>query len=261
MKRLFLSSVVAILAISAQTSVCAQPQQACYKDTALVDEVYGRKDTMWVVKPTYQKGDWNLYWDFALTKIKAEYHFNNGSEKIGVTKEYYKNGQLSAEWHHDGALNRFYPPGKEWYWNGSLKKERIQTTDSVLETSYHLNGKISAVNKWNRSGVWVLHREWCDNGQVILDYNPTSEAVMPIKKYHCNGNVSAEYNWYGYGYVGKYKEYYSNGKVAVDGQYTEKPANVAVYVARKSGTWTFYDDKGKVTKKEKWENGKLLSTE
>lgn len=254
MKRLFLPLAAMFVAISAYS----QPQMACYLDTSLVDEFYGRKDTSWAVKPQYQKGDWNLYWDFALTKIKSEYHYDNNADKIGVWREYYKNGQMSAEWSYDGAVLKFYPPGKEWFNNGKIKTERVQTADTITETRYHANGKILSLRKWDKSGKWILSREWCDNGQLMIDYVPTSDVVIQVKKYHCNGNVAAEYGWYTFGYVGKYKEFHSNGKISVDGQFTEKPANVAAFMARKTGTWTYYDDKGKVIKTEKWDNGRLV---
>lgn len=257
MKRLFLSIGAVFLAVSA----FAQLNQACYSDTALIDELVYRKDTVWAVKPTYQKGDWNLYWDFALTKIKSEYHYTEKGAKTGTWKEYFKNGKLRSEWDYNTPLVPLYPPGKEWYADGKVKTDRTQSADTVYETKYFPNGKISTYNKWDKNGMWVQHKEQCENGQVLIDYNPTVSNPVAVKKYYCDGQVRAEYNWYAFGYTGLYKEYHANGKISVQGQYTEKPADQAVFMARKNGTWIFYDDKGKVTKKEKWENGRLTATE
>jgi antitoxin component YwqK of YwqJK toxin-antitoxin module len=257
MKRLILLAVLATTAFSAQ----AQLNQACYSDTALVEELIYRKDTTWVIKPVYQKGDWNLYYDFALTKIKSEYHYTDQGVKTGTWKEYYRNGKLRSEWDCNTPLVQLYPPGKEWYADGKIKTERSQTADTLTEMQYFPNGKMSMLNKWNKSGMWVLHKEWCDKGQLLIDYNPTASVPQPVKKYHCNGNLRAEYNWYTFGYTGMYKEYHANGKISVQGQYTEKPTDQLVFMARKTGEWIYFDDKGKVTKKEKWENGKLVSTE
>jgi len=254
MKKLIFSLVLTFTSIAA----FSQDNSACYQDTGLVEQLYIRQDTVWVVKQQYQKGNWNLYWDFALTKVKSEIHYNNYGGKSGTWKEYYKNGQIASEWMFDSALVSFYPPGKEWYTNGKLKTDRTQSADSVRETRYYPSGKVRSESRWDKTGKWVVQRIWCENGQLELDYNPTSEAVTAVKKYHCNGKVQSEYNWYAYGYVGKYKEYHPNGQLAVDGQYTEKPPGVNTFIARKTGTWTYYDDKGKVTKTEKWENGRLL---
>lgn len=239
-------------------SVFAQPNMACFRDTSMVEENIYKKDTVWTVKPMYQKGDWTIYYDYALTKVKAECHYDDNGTKTGIWKEYYKGGALRSEWDYNSPLVALFPPGKEFYPNGKVKIERTQV-DTVHEVQYYPSGRMSMENKWDKRGMWVLHKEWCEKGQLIIDYNPTSEVPMAVKKYHCNGNVKAEYNWYTFGYTGGYKEYHENGKVAVEGQFTEKPADQTVFMARKNGTWTFYDSNGKITKQEQWENGKLLS--
>jgi antitoxin component YwqK of YwqJK toxin-antitoxin module len=255
------SFLFAVTLLFAGISGIAQPNMACFHDTSMVEEQIFKKDTIYVVKHNFQQGDWNLYYDYALTKIKSECHYTDAGAKTGTWKEYYKNGAVRSEWDYSKPLVPLYPPGKEWYSNGKVAIERTQIADTVTETKYFPNGNMSSFKKWDKNGMWVLHREWCDGGQLAADYNPTASTPQPVKKFHCNGNVKAEYNWYVFGYTGVYKEFHSNGKPSVEGQYTEKPADQQVFMARKTGTWTFYDDKGKVTKKEKWDNGKLVSTE
>ncbi len=255
------SFIFAVTLLFTGISAFAQPNMACYRDTAMVDEQIFKKDTVYVVKHNYQQGDWNLYYDYALTKIKSESHYTDAGVKTGIWKEYFKGGVVRSEWDYNKPLVPLFPPGKEWHSNGKLAIERTQTADTVTETKYSAAGKMSSLKKWDKNGMWVLHREWCDGGQLTADYNPTASTPQAVKKYHCNGNLKAEYNWYVFGFTGVYKEYHSNGKVYIEGQYTEKPADQSVFMARKTGTWTFYDDKGKVTKKEKWDNGKLVSTE
>ena len=243
-------------------SAFAQPNLTCYRDTSMVDEIIFRvKDTSWVVKPVLQQGDWNIYYDFNLTKIKSEVHYTDKGVKTGIWKEYYKNGALRSEFDYNSPVVSFCPPGKELYQNGKTKMTRTQVADTVLETHYYITGKVSKINTWYKDGRLVRQREWCENGTLIVDYNPTNAEPVAVKKYFCDGQVKAEFNWYAYGYTGAYKEYYQNGKVAVDGMFTEKPKDVTAYVARKTGVWSYYDEKGKVTKKETWENGKLIKTE
>lgn len=239
-------------------SAFAQPNLACYRDTALVDEHIYKKDTVWEVKPVFRKGDWIIYYDFALTKVKAECHFDDNGNKTGVWKEFYKNGSQRFEWTYTGALVPLFPPGKEYYPNGKIKTVRMQN-DTVHETQYYASGTASVENKWDKQGMWILHKEWCERGQLLINYNPTAAVPVAVKKYHCNGNLKAEYNWYTFGFTGGYKEYHENGKIAVEGQFTEKPVDQPMFMARKTGTWTYYDANGKMTKQEKWENGKLVS--
>lgn len=257
MKRFILSALLVTTAVIAYS----QPNLACYKDTAMVEENIYKKDTVWTVKPIYQTGDWNLFYDYALTKLKSEYHYTDQGVKTGIWKEFYKGGVLRSEWDFTSPLVPLYPPGKEWFVNGKVKIERTQSADTVTETQYYANGRMSVYNKWDKKGMWVLHREWCEAGQLLIDYNPTVSQPAAVKKYHCNGNLKSEYNWYVFGFSGAYKEYHENGKISVEGQYTEKPVDQPVFMARKTGTWTYYDNKGKVTKTEKWENGKLVSTQ
>ena len=48
---------------------------------------------------------------------------------------------------------------------------------------------------------------------------------------------------------GPYFFYYENGKLKVSGWYTDD---------KKSGAWKYYDEKGTLTKTEKWANGALV---
>lgn len=254
MKRLFL---IAFFATST-LSVFAQLNEVCYTDTSLmVEEINRRNESSWSVKEEYQHGDWKVYYDFALTTLKAEYHYTDKGVKTGIWKEYFKSGKLRSEWNYDNAIVKFLPVGKEYYENGNVRVERTQTTDTLFETEYFPGGQKSVFRKWDNKASEVLEMRWCENGQLVLSYNPTAPQPLPVKRYHCNGKIQSEYNWWMFGYTGVYKEYHPNGKIAVSGQFTEKPADQAVFMARKTGTWTFYDDKGKVTKTETWENGRL----
>lgn len=198
-----------------------------------------------------------MYYDFALTSLKAEYHYSDKGLKTGIWKEYFKNGKLRSEWDYNTPLVKHFPPGKEYYENGAVKVERTQTADSLFEYEYFAGGQRSIFRKWDKNAAQVLEKRWCENGQLIVEYNPTAEP-LPVKRYHCNGKIQSEYNWWMFGYTGIYKEYHANGKISVSGQFTEKPANVTVFMARKTGDWVHYDEKGKVTKTEKWENGRLI---
>ncbi len=246
-------------AIATFSSLSAQDvNQSCFLDTALVEPLVSRSDTMYMVKPQFCKGDWEIFYDFQLTKKKAEYHFDKYGNKTGVWKEWHANGKPAAEWNYTGALVRYYPPGKAWYANGSVKTERLQRNDTIFETSFFPDGKTSRIYAWTKDGAMFKSAEWCANGQQIVNYNPTSATPAPVSRYHCNGKVKSQYNWYAFGYVGAYAEFHENGKPAVKGQYEDLPPGTKAQVARKTGEWTYYDSKGNVTKTEKWVAGRLV---
>lgn len=50
---------------------------------------------------------------------------------------------------------------------------------------------------------------------------------------------------------GKHTEFYKNGKVKVTGKY---------YFGSLDGVWRFYNENGKLIKKEKWKNNKLINS-
>ncbi len=257
MKRLVLAFIFAASTVSAS----AQLNEVCYNDTSLMEQEITRIGSeAWLLKAAYQKGDWNIYYDFALTKLKAELHYTDKGVKTGIWKEFFQSGKLKSEWDYNTPLVGHFPPGKEFYEDGKLKKERTQTADTLVEYQYFPNGNPSVHYKWNKSASLLLEKRWCENGQVTVAYNPSAATPLPVTKYHCNGKIQAEYSWWMFGYTGAYKEYHSNGKVSVSGQFTEKPPAVSVFMARKTGTWTFYDEKGKVTKTEQWDNGRLVNT-
>lgn len=257
MKRLVLVAFIA----TSSFSVYAQVNEVCYTDTALMVEGFDRKgQSVWALKNEYQVGDWNIFYDFSLKKIKSESHYTTTGVKIGVWKEYYPSGKAQSEWNYDLAISKYYPIGKEYYESGAVKIERTQTADSLFENEYFASGKLCAYRKRDKNAVMVLEKKWCENGQLTLSYNPTSSTIIQVQKFHCNGKTQSEYNWWMYGYVGSYKEYHDNGAVAISGQFTEKPANETVFMARKTGDWTFYDSKRKLTKTETWKNGVLVKT-
>lgn len=255
MKALLFSS----LALCCVLSLPAQEKnQACYKDTSLVDHVYSRIDTSYSIRTQFRKGDWELFYDFALTKKMAEYHFDNDGNKIGENIEWYENGQTKSDFDYSNSWFKAFPYGKIYYPNGAVRLERAPVNDSLIETSYFEDGKISRTRKWTKTGLLCIEQQWCENGQMIVSYNPTSPVPLPVKKYYCSGKIKSEYNWYVYGYTGSFMEYHENGQVSLKGQFQEIPEGSTVFMARKTGDWIYYDPKGQVTKTEHWSAGKLV---
>ncbi|CAN5303808.1 hypothetical protein BH09BAC5_BH09BAC5_23310 [soil metagenome] len=253
---LFFVCSTAFLSISAQ-----EKNQVCYKDTSIVERSFSRFDTTYTVRDLFRKGDWEMFYDFGLTKKMADYHFNNEGNKTGNCLEWYENGKSKSEFNYSDSWFPSFPIGKYFYSNGALKMERIALMDTLTETTFFYNTKISKIRKWTKSGLLVQESQWCENGQLVLNYNPTSSIPVPVKKYFCNGKLKAEYNWYVYGYTGAFLEYYDNGQLSLKGQFQELPSGATIFMARKTGDWIYYDTSGNITKTEHWDTGKLIKTE
>jgi antitoxin component YwqK of YwqJK toxin-antitoxin module len=250
---LFLLSFVSIFTLNAQ-----EKNQTCYKDTSIVDRNISRLDTSYIIRDQFRKGDWDIYYDFSMTKKMAEYHFDMNGNKTGHCIEWFENGKRKSEFDYTNSWFSAFPIGVLYYPNGKIKLERATEKDSLVETSYFEAGKVSRIRKWTKNGLLFSESQWCESGQLLVNYNPTSTIPLPVKKYYCSGKLKSEYNWYVYGYTGTYTEFHENGQISLKGQFQELPAGSTVFMARKTGDWIYYDKKGQVVKTEKWEAGKLV---
>jgi antitoxin component YwqK of YwqJK toxin-antitoxin module len=259
MKRAFLifSLLLVVSGLSAQTN------EACYLDSSLIESSTDRNGGVsYSVRQSLRKGDWTIYYDFALTKKRSEWHFLADGKRTGIWREFSAAGKLISEWNYSEMRLHNLPPGKEYHPDGTLKIDRNQSADTVYEYIYYPGGKqLKALSKYDNNGNWIYSRQHCENGQLIVEYNPSIPDPKPITRYHCNGKVKIEGTILVTGYTGKFKEYNDSGKLITDGQFTERPAgNTGFFIPQKTGEWVYYNNKGQVTKKEKWNNGRLVST-
>lgn len=260
MKRYFhfsaLLFLLSLLPLAAQAQIDTVMNQACYKDTAQIDEFASKRDTIYLVRDFLRKGDWTLYYDFAFVQKMGEQHYTKHGERTGIWRVWYKNGQLREEYDYSNSKNAGFPIGKTWYANGILKSERIQYPDSLVEMKYHPSGKPAIKYLFDASGNCTLLQEWCESGLQVLSYNPTSLQPVPANKLHCNGKPQIVSTHYRFGYVGAYTEYFANGNKAIEGQFTQLPAGATAYMPTKTGVWNYYNENGKLIKKEEYLPGK-----
>lgn len=245
-----------LLPFAAAAQTDSLMNQACYKDTALVDELTSKRDTTYIVRDFLRKGDWTLYYDFAFSQKMAEQHYTQHGARTGMWRVWYKNGQLREEYDYSTSKNAGFPIGKSWYSNGVLRSERTQYTDSLVEYKYHPNGKPASYFFFDAAGNCTLMKSWCENGRLLQSYNPTSVTPIAVNRLHCNGNTHITGTHYRFGYVGAYTEYHENGKKAIEGRFTELPAGATAFMPTKTGVWNYYDESGKLIKKEEYTPGK-----
>jgi hypothetical protein len=85
-----------------------------------------------------------------------------------------------------------------------------------------------------------------------------------IKNFTIEGEFVSEGAYYSECLIGKYFEYHSNGKLKTSGQYKENHTGIwnDLYkngYCRRDGLWIYYDETGKIVKREKYENGKVVN--
>jgi antitoxin component YwqK of YwqJK toxin-antitoxin module len=100
---------------------------------------------------------------------------------------------------------------------------------------------------------------------ITIDFdrhqNKTRETRFPldiltyksITAYYENGNIRLLANYDNGLVAGSFTEFHENGKISESGFYGNG--------LKKDGVWTYFDEQGKLTKTETYENGKLINTE
>jgi antitoxin component YwqK of YwqJK toxin-antitoxin module len=253
---LFSISVFTILQLSAQT------KKSFWRfDPAAVQQKISGSDTSYSISKSFQQADVDLFYDKAMTKKFAEYHFDASGNKTGTWIEYYSTGTPKTVWDYSHSWMTAFPIGIAKYPDEKTKISRYVQNDSLIEMDYFHNGNLSEIRKWTKDGLLVRQTEWCENGLLVTSFNPTAQKAEPVRKYYCDGIIQSEYNWNIMGYSGSYVEYFANGKTSVKGKYEEAPLEANILVPRKTGDWLYYDTNGKLVKTEHWNAGRLMGTD
>jgi antitoxin component YwqK of YwqJK toxin-antitoxin module len=191
------------------------------------------------------------------------WHENGAKESEGT----YKNGIQTGEWttwHENGKLESkgSYDYGKTdewhfWYENGA--KETVGT---------YKDG--------NQTGEWTA---WYDNGKLESkgSYNDDGEKTGEWHFWHENGAKETEGAYKNSNQTGEWTTWYDNGKLESKGpiennlqtgQWTfwhengEKESQGAFDdEEQRHGTWTEWDDTGKVIRTSVYANGELISVD
>ena len=139
---------------------------------------------------------------------------------------FYKNGQI------EDYINSNIGFSKSWYKSGELKEEDIFDSIQYHETKYYKNGQIESIGIFN-------------NGK------------QPIKMFYKNGQIALS----GYIYnvhllaLGKWSEWYVNGQLKREYYFNDSIPN------QKESIWKWWNEKGKLIKKEIYKDGQLISSE
>lgn len=169
----------------------------------------------------------------------------------GWVEDYYESGEkIHKGYYEDGHLKiykNFYPNGNTersftikdykhsnmqlFYDDGKLKSDiDYYQTSPQIWTDYYRNGQIEYTEENAKNMEYLITRKsYAEDGKPQEIF----ELTNPKKKIYSK------------------KEYYENGKIKAEGEMIFNPS-VTDY--QKDGTWTMYDEQGKVTT-EKWVKG------
>lgn len=178
----------------------------------------------------------------------------SGKKVTGWVEDYYANqAVLHKGYYSDGKIRlykNFYPTGelerdytvsgdhksavKAYYKDGTLRMDIQYVDGSALEWhEYFHDGSVSFSEVYDKNMEYYLEQK-----SYYHPGKPQSIMVITDKK-------QKKYDK---------KEYYESGQVSAEGIVYY---NTDLMSYMKAGTWKYFDESGKLTKEERYENGKI----
>jgi antitoxin component YwqK of YwqJK toxin-antitoxin module len=204
----------------------------------------------------------------------------NIKDSKGQRQGYWKKLDTAGKMIYEGRFRDGIPSGEFHYYysNGKTKTISRFSKDGKLArtVSYFPNGKKMAAGNYldeKKDSVWQFFSE--SNGTIVsMDTYQGGLINGESKVFYPEGGLS-ELHVYKIGVKdGLWEQYYMDGKLKLRGAYRagEKEGQFkAVYASgmpmisgqyllgHQDGTWTYFDEKGAITKKEVYDRGMLVS--
>lgn len=235
-------------------------------DTANIRVSYFDGDTLYYWKKYRGNTECYMYYDTAFTQKAAYYRYAYNND---VDSAWFRNGVVRAWGVRSGNCTVCWTQRK-WYENGQLKFEWNCINDTCTMVHYFPSGKISGVNKhWQDTGDfpnapgWHYQIEYYENGQKKFEpVNPRLKGAQPEIEYYESGKKKSETTMYDYiNNLGPFTEWHENGSVKCKGLYADVGRkSYGISLTDKIGTWSYYNESGKLIKEEFYEEGKLVKT-
>lgn len=198
---------------------------------------------------------------------------DNKTDANGLKQGYWVKKQSNGKVKYRGQFKDDIPYGKFKYYTtkGELASVlEYQTTDSVLATHYHPNGKKSAYGFYvsqKKEGVWRFY----DRKGIISSKTSYLKGLKngEMVVYNLNGSVSRETAFTDDVENGYRKTFDSEGNLLTEGAIKEGVRDGIQIIYRggkinikgayqhavRQGDWTYYDEEGKLYKTEHYELG------
>lgn len=259
--------VLFLLSLLLTIFVKAHPVSFWADDTNNVRKNIYEGDTSYFPKSYGDYKEVYVYFDSSL-KHKAAY-YKYGRFNCDIDSAWFRNGQVKR-WRVTIQNCVTCATIREWYPNGQLKLQGDYSNDTCTWINYYPSGKLEEVSvnyhdTMDSEGVhgWHYHARYYENGQKKYEpINPNLRGSEPFVCYYESGNKQCVTTLYHYtNYIGSYIEWYDNGQIKEKGEYADLGRKYLGFPSTdKTGTWSYYNESGKLIKEEFYEEGKLVKT-
>jgi antitoxin component YwqK of YwqJK toxin-antitoxin module len=256
-------SITIVLLLLMTFALNAKITRAWVGDTNQVRTSIHESDTTYLPKHFGTIPDTFIaYYDKNL-KLKARWAYR-GSEGVRDTS-WYNDGKIKS--YNDFGNNPECYNRMSWYRNRQLESQSTCTGDTGIAVYYYSNGQLK--------GKYISYRdtargnsitghyavEYYENGQLKYDPIDMNGPRTPLmKNYYKSGKVKWESAYQIGEPVGPYREWYETGQLKLSGQHKIPPDDKGYFHAVRIGTWSYYNESGKLIKEEFYEDGKLVKT-
>ena len=249
----------ATLVVSAQGKM----RETLLTDTSVVASGVFKGDTFFWIRQNAEHYQWTLYYD-AAHQQKAAFFDTMSGKWIGVSKEWYRNGQLKREHPQPWSLNQPYEM-TEWYADGTVKMSRRCTNDTCISLYYYPKGALKKrdIEARNANGdlVWITTEEFYENGQLVFYPNDVDNVHrLTYYNYYSSGSKMQQVDMQAGSIVGIFMEWYENGQLKCSGQYENPPDDGQNHGSFRTGKWSYFDETGKLIREEWYEHDLLVKT-
>lgn len=222
-------------------------------------------DTSYSIKKLTSATEWIIYFDS--TKSKIAEHLIRG-HRFFIDTVWYSTGALQSISQKTTSDCFECSNDTSWYIDGILKSTYKCNTDTCVHAEFYHSGQLREKNiTWSDSSLpsgsfaWHYKAQYYENGQLIYTIGDPSKKEDQYRcKYYPSGQKLWESTLRFDCRIGPYKEWHSNGVLKIQGEYSDKHVTTWAKPEKKIGTWSYYNESGKLIKEEFYEEGKLVKT-
>jgi len=240
MKNILLLSLLVTSSISyAQPDLESQVPKEKKYDKSIVDDTYGIQlyeslnmalegDSV-RMENGYAVNNWKEDYYEDGTLLHRGYYIDG---QLKVYKNYYPNGKIEREFKN---VDGFRSLQKKYYSDGTLKSEvKYMEGAALLWIDYYANGNMEYYEEYHKSFLYhIAKRSYYESGQA-------ESLLERVKKLNFTQN-----------------DYYKDGKDKVEGTLSY---DMNAYDYYRTGKWTYYNESGKASKEETYNDGKVSKT-
>ena len=210
------------------------------QDTLNITDSLGRKQGSW--RKTDTAG-----------RVIYDGHFKNGFPS-GEFHYYYADGKLKtvsmvSERGKRAVITSYFPNGKKMACGVYLNEKK----DSLWQFFSESNGTLVSEERYKNGVMEGFSRVFYPDG-TLSEQHFYKQGIRDglWEQHYTDGKIKLRGAYKAGEKQGAFKTFYNSGKSMIEGQYLS---------GHQAGIWTYYNEKGAVSKKEIYENGLLVKVE